>query len=99
MPYLEKNDFMARLKERFGEDTSDETLSILEDASDTYDELSSRGSEDWKQKYEENDASWREKYHERFFTSGEEVIKNQRENVIEDGEPRTFEELFKEREG
>lgn len=104
MSYLGKDDFMARLKERLGEDLSDEAIAFVEDASDTYDELINRssGTDDWKRKYEENDNEWRRKYRERFFepgTSGEEVIKEQEENVEDDGEIRSFDELFEEREG
>lgn len=101
MPYLNKDEFMVRIKERIGEDMSDDAVSFIEDASDTYDELIRRSSdtEDWKTKYEENDAQWRQKYRERFFTSAEEIKDEQEENVKDDGEPRSFEDLFEEREG
>lgn len=101
MPFLDKESFMARLKERIGEDLSDDSISLIEDASDTYDELMRRseGQEDWKKRYEENDREWREKYRERFFSTPEEAKDDQEENVKEDGEKRTFEELFAEREG
>ena len=57
------------VKERIGEGTSDEDISLIEDINDTYTDLETRVSEagDWKAKYEENDASWRTKYKERFF--------------------------------
>lgn len=101
MSYLNKDEFMARIKERIGEDLSDDAVSFIEDVSDTYDELIRRSSdtEDWKTKYEENDAKWRQKYRERFFTSSEDIKEEQEENVKEDGEPRSFEDLFEEREG
>lgn len=65
-----KDDLLSIIKERIGEGTSDEDISLIEDINDTYDDLSTRVSEagDWKAKYEENDASWRAKYKERFFT-------------------------------
>ena len=83
MPYLNKDEFMARIKERIGEDLSDDAVSFIEDASDTYDELIRRSSdtEDWKTKYEENDSQWRQKYRERFFTSGEEIKEEQEEKT------------------
>ena len=101
MSFLDKNSFMARLKEKIGEDLSDDSISFIEDASDTYDELMRRseGQEDWKTKYEENDKEWRKKYRERFFSTPDEVKDEQEENVKEDGEKRTFDELFTEREG
>lgn len=39
------------------------------------------------------------KYKERFFSTPMEAKDKQRENVIEDGKTKTFEQLFKEREG
>lgn len=101
MSYLDKESFMTRLREKIGEDTSDDTISLIEDASDTYDELvrRSEGQEDWKTRYEENDAAWRKKYTERFFSTPEEAKRQQEEQVKEDGEKRTFDELFTEREG
>lgn len=101
MAVLDKETYMARLKEKIGEDTSDDTLTFIEDASDTYDDLlrRSEGKEDWEIKYKENDEAWRKKYRERFFSTQEEVKREQQENVEEDGEKRSFEELFEEREG
>lgn len=101
MSVLGKQTFMTRLKEKIGEDTSDDTLTFIEDASDTYDDLlrRSEGQEDWETKYKENDEAWRKKYRERFFSTPEDVKEEQKENVKEDGEKRSFEDLFEEREG
>lgn len=41
----------------------------------------------------------RKKYIERFFTSTDKAKRMQKENVMDDGKKRSFEELFKEREG
>lgn len=41
----------------------------------------------------------RKKYIERFFTSPDKAKRMQKENVMDDGKKRFFEELFKEREG
>lgn len=41
----------------------------------------------------------RKKYIERFFTSPDKANRMQKENVMDDGKKRSFEELFKEREG
>jgi len=64
-----KDDLLSIIKDRIGEGTSDEDISLIEDINDTYTDLETRVSEagDWKAKYEENDASWRTKYKERFF--------------------------------
>lgn len=101
MSVLNKDEFFERLRTKIGEDTSEDSLKFIEDVTDTYNEMFTRadGQENWKSKYEENDTEWRNKYKERFFTTPDDVIDNQRKNVIADGEKRTFEQLFKEREG
>lgn len=101
MAVLERNTMMNRLKELFGDNESDEAISFIEDLSDTLDSLSNDSGdiEEWKTKYEENDAAWRKKYRDRFFGTGEEVKEEQEEDVKDDSEVKTFDELFKEREG
>lgn len=61
------------LKNKFADDTSDETLSLIEDVSDTLKEKDTlaSSSEEWKKKYEDNDKQWREKYKSRFFNPPE----------------------------
>ena len=61
-----KDELLASIKDRFKDDTSDETISFIEDVSDTINDLETKASDetDWKSKYEENDKQWREKYTE-----------------------------------
>jgi hypothetical protein len=106
MAVLSKEDFMKRLKERVGDDTSDEAMSFIEDMTDTFNDMETRSSgnseEQWKQKYDELDKSWRKKYKDRFFnseTTPEHIKDEQEEDVKDDGEEKTFEDLFEEREG
>ena len=85
------DEIMAKVRERIGEDDSDEAIEFIEDISDTLESFSN--AEDWKTKYEENDKKWREKYRDRFFTSKEEV----EEDIIEEPEEKEkkkFEDLF-----
>lgn len=103
---LSKEDFMKRLQERIGDDTTEDALSFIEDFTDTLNDLVTRstsdGENEWKTKYEELDKNWREKYKARFFDSKiepEEVKKEQKEDVEKDGEDTSFEDLFEEREG
>ena len=91
-----KEDLLKSLKEMIGDDTSDESIAIIEDFTDT---LNSYDTENWRQKYEDNDKMWREKYKERFFTPAEDVKKEQKEDIIDESEKKTFNELFEEREG
>ena len=85
------DEIMAKVRERIGEDDSDEAIEFIEDISDTLESFSS--GEDWKTKYEENDKKWREKYRDRFFTSKEEVEEDEIEEP-EEKEKKKFEDLF-----
>lgn len=85
------DEIMAKVRERIGEDDSDEAIGFIEDISDTLKSFSN--AEDWKTKYEENDKKWREKYRDRFFTSKEEVEEDDIEEP-EEKEKKKFEDLF-----
>lgn len=84
-------DIMSAIRERVGEDTSDKTLSFIEDVSDTMNSLSN--AEEWRQKYEQNDAEWRERYRNRFFGSTDREDEREIEPEVEK-EQLTFESLF-----
>ena len=86
------DEIMSKLKEKFGEDDSEETLELVADISDT---IAAGNGDDWKKKYEDNDAAWKKKYRDRFYARVEE-------EDVEDRTPetkkKTFDELFKEGE-
>lgn len=92
-----KDEILEAIKTRVGDNTDDETISFLEDVSDTLTDLETRasGGEDWKTKYEENDKLWRERYTNRFF-SKEPVPDPAPEPVPEPEVKKTFSDLFKE---
>lgn len=91
MAIKSKAELLEIIKNKVGDDTSDEALSLIEDVTDTLNDLD---KEDWKTKYEENDKSWREKYKQRFFNSdhGEDDPDD------EDEKPKSYsyDKLFKE---
>ena len=97
---LTRDEFIKAISERIGEDNSDEAIALLENVSDTYDDLAGRAEgdgEDWKAKYEENDAQWRERYRARFEGRGEdttEVVVDEETKEETEDEPETFEDLF-----
>lgn len=98
MAVLNKEQILAKLKERIGEDTTDEAIQFIEDVSDTINEYETKtkDSTDWEKKYKENDEQWRKKYKERFFNSPVKE-ENEIEPVDEDKEQKlTYENLFKE---
>lgn len=90
-----KAEIMELVKSKIGEDTSDETIALLEDLSDTLD--TTNDSVNWKQKYEDNDKEWRAKYSSRFFEGGNEP-KPEPEPEPEDNTDVTIDELFTEKE-
>ena len=95
MAILTKEQLMESIKNRVGEDTSDEALAFIENVNDTIENLSSDKNTDWKAKYEENDAAWRQKYKDRFFYSSSEDEDDDFEEE-EKKKPMTYEALFEE---
>lgn len=88
-------ELLAMIKGVIGEDTSDESLQLIEDVSDTINDYEDRAKDDWKAKYEANDKTWREKYRDRFFNGKPE---SESEDEPDDERPKrlTYENLFKE---
>lgn len=83
-------EFLAMIKQRVGDSTSDEDISFIEDASDTINSMSQHETEIEKLRAENEDL--RKKYRDRFFDpKPEEPEPNEAEP-----EKLTFESLFSE---
>lgn len=95
MPILTKEQLMESIRNRVGEDTSDEALAFIENVNDTIENMITDKNTDWKTKYEENDAAWRQKYKDRFFNTSSEDKDDDFEEE-EKKKPMTYEALFKE---
>lgn len=93
MAVLSFDELITKIKAKIGDDTSDESIELLEDVSDTFN--ANNDGENWKTKYEENDKEWRKKYIERFSGSGSDDDDDDNDDDDEE-EKTTFEELFKE---
>lgn len=94
-----REEILESFKTRLGENPDDESISFLEDVTDTLDDFEKRAKgdgTDWKSKYEENDANWRKKYTERFFSVEPEPEPKPELKPEPDDTPRTFSDLFKE---
>ena len=93
-----KEELLNDIKGIIGDSTDDTSIILLEDISDTFDDLESRSSEDWKTKYEENDAEWRRKYTDRFFSAepDDDTPDPDPADPGEDHTPMNFEDLFTE---
>lgn len=99
MAIKSKDELLTELKAKLGEDDSDDTLSFIEDISDTYDDMSDQLSKsgEWKAKYEQNDKEWRQKYRDRFFSKpiDEPDINPPTEPATEPKKPMNYADLFK----
>ena len=94
-----REEILESFKTRLGENPDDESISFLEDVTDTLNDFEKRANgdgTDWKSKYEENDANWRKKYTERFFSNEPEPNPKPDTKPEPDDTPRTFSDLFKE---
>lgn len=100
MAIRSKDEILEQIQSQFGEDTSDEVISFLEDVTDTFTDLETRASgdgENWEQKYHDLDAEWRKKYRDRFFSP--EVNDNEGDDTIDTNlddieKPKTYDDLF-----
>lgn len=106
---LTKEQFMERVG-RVVTGTDDESIQLIEDFTDTYNDMELRVSqygdgEGWKKKYEDNDREWRDRYTKRFFTpepdsktrEAYQVDKSNEdeEEIVDEGNGNmTYEDLF-----
>lgn len=95
-----KDEILASIHSRIGEDNSDEAIALVEDINDTFDDLSTKASStvDWEKKYNELDADWRKKYTERFFTPSsvvDPIAEELKKEVPDEKKVLTYEDLFK----
>lgn len=95
-----REEILEKFNTLVGEDSSDETISLLEDITDTLTDYETRINENgnWKEKYEENDKEWRNKYKERFFSSDPEERTSAEEVETGEKEMLHFEDLFEVKE-
>lgn len=94
-----REEILESFRTRLGENPDDDSISFLEDVTDTLDDFEKRANgdgTDWKSKYEENDVNWRKKYTERFFSGEPNPEPNPESKPEPDNTPRTFSDLFKE---
>lgn len=100
MSVLTREQLNEALKKIVGENPTDESLSMLEDFTDTFNHYDGLIGEDWKKKFEENDTAWRNKYTARFFegtpTKDEPILPPKEK---EEPPVLTFDNLFEKKEG
>lgn len=92
MAVVERDVLIQRITGLLSDPESDDSLSLIEDVTDT---LEAGSSDDWKTKYEENDAAWRKRYKERFLKKPDKEPEIEEE---EKEEKKTYDDLFKVKE-
>ena len=92
-----RDEILESVKEIFGDNTDDNTITFLEDITDTLTDLEDKArgdGTDWKAKYTENDEAWRKKYKERFYSNEPASKESEQEPEPEPEPPKKFEDLF-----
>ena len=94
---LSKDELIKKFNESIGDDITDDQLAMLEDLSDTLDDLKDK-AEETDRRVAEVEAAWRKRYRDRFVEGREEYEEEKTEEVIEskDAEDITIEDVFKE---
>lgn len=100
MAVVSLEELLESVKDLLGDNTSDKSIKIIEDITDTYNDAKGADNDDWKAKYEENDEAWRKKYRDRFFKKEvEKEEKKEEASGLDDVEVKTkYEELFEKKE-
>ena len=104
---LSREEFFERLKKFTENMTDDDSLSFVEDITDTYNDLErvvKENSDTWKKKYEDTQEYWKKRYYDRFFKGDMYSNPNERtpdteekeEGTDEVKEDITIDELFTE---
>lgn len=96
---LSKEELLKKVKTYVGDRADDETLQIIEDISDSFeDSESAEEVEKLKTEYETKiaklDSEWREKYKARFFSKDENEDNEDNEDEEEVGEKTDYSDLF-----
>lgn len=88
-----REEIMSQLQGIIGEDTSDETLTFIQDVSDTLgDTNAAQRITELETQLQTQDAEWRKKYRDAFFTGKlDESIEDEDEDKQR---PKRFEDLF-----
>lgn len=101
MAVLTREQFMERLNTLTEGKTDDDTLTMIQDFSDTFKSLEEKEDVeavrgDYEKKLKTLDDTWRNKYRDAFFNGTEEKKEEIEEEEEEKEEPHNYEDLFKE---
>lgn len=99
MAVLSREEFFDALHSYLGEDSSDAAISLLENMTDTYEDMERRSgdSADWERRYNELDETWRRRYKHRFLTGHSQIDVTETDDVeVIDPEEVEIDDLFDE---
>ena len=94
-----KDEIMEEIRAYIGDRSDDQTISLIENISDTIDDYAAHG--DYDEKLMAVEAEWRRKYIDRFMTGGEkknEVEVEKTEDEKDKSEEIKIEDLYTEKE-
>ena len=97
MAVKSKDDILSAIRSRFPDDSSDEVLELIEDVTDTFDDLENRAKpdgKDWEAEAKRIDTEWREKYKARFFSGGNDHIDEEEMTDDDTIKKYNYEDLF-----
>lgn len=98
MAVKSKEELLSSIRSVIGENTDDNTLSVIEDITDTYDDMANKvkgDGKDWKAEATRIDKEWRQKYHDRFFNpKGDEDVDPLDPEEVKPKKALRFEDLF-----
>lgn len=93
-----QEELLNSIKGLLKDDTSDESIGLLEDVTDTLADLTGKtDKENYKAKYEEKVQEvedWRKKYRDRFFNTGSDDNPNKEEEHEPAPVKKNFDDLF-----
>ena len=102
MAILSRDEYFNRLHDVIGEDSSDASISFLEDMTDTFNDFEKKANGDgvdWQSKYHELDENWKKKYRHRFFSGDNNYTPEDKTSPEQDEyqpDEVMVEDLFKE---
>lgn len=98
---LSRDEYMAIVNRMYDGRTDDEALADIENLTDTYDDLENNADRSEIEALKSENENLRQRYRDRFFNpvTNEQVIEEQKTDVIRDGEDVSFDDLFEAKEG
>lgn len=102
MSILSREQLFEKVKDKFKDDDNDDTLELIADITDTFNNFQSETEkiEELKTELKNNDKKWREKYKNRFFSTKDNDEKEGAEDEDDEGTIETkrlsYENLFTE---